>query len=89
MVGEGITRLIEKILGDKKLHMRDEIIKMFIEYYSEHLSDYSREYPYVRETLEQLSEVRKLGVRWAQGYLFSEPLDADPATDLVLERVRA
>lgn len=41
------------------------------------------------ETLEQLTEVRKLGVRWAQGYLFCEPLDADPATDLVLERVRA
>jgi diguanylate cyclase (GGDEF)-like protein/PAS domain S-box-containing protein len=41
------------------------------------------------ETLEQLSEVRKLGVRYAQGYLFCEPLDADPATDLVLERVRA
>jgi len=59
MVGEGITRLIEKILGDEKLHMRDEIIKMFIEYYSEHLADYSREYPYVRETLEQLSGYKK------------------------------
>jgi len=41
------------------------------------------------ETLEQLSEVRKLGVRFAQGYLFCEPLDADSATDLMLERVRA
>jgi len=41
------------------------------------------------ETLEQLGEVRKLGVRFAQGYLFCEPLDADSATDLVLERVRA
>jgi len=59
MVGEGITRLIEKILGDEKLHMRDEIIKIFIEYYSEHLADYSREYPYVRETLEQLSGYKK------------------------------
>ena len=59
MVGEGITRLIEKILGDKKIHMRDEIIRRFIEYYSEHLSDYSREYPYVRETLEQLSGYKK------------------------------
>jgi len=59
MVGEGITRLIEKILGDENLHMRDEIIKMFIEYYSEHLADYSHEYPYVRETLEQLSGYKK------------------------------
>jgi len=59
MVGEGITRLIEKILGDEKLHMRDEVIKMFIEYYTEHLADYSREYPYVRETLEKLSGYKK------------------------------
>ena len=59
MVGEGITRLIEKILGDKKIHMRDEIIRRFIEYYSEHLSDYSREYPYVRETLDQLDGYKK------------------------------
>jgi len=59
MVGEGITRLIEKILGDKKIHMRDEIIRRFIEYYSEHLSDYSHEYPYVRETLEQLNGYKK------------------------------
>jgi phosphoglycolate phosphatase len=59
MVGEGITRLIEKVLGDEKLGMRDEIIRRFIEYYSEHLADYSREYPYVRETLEQLSLYKK------------------------------
>lgn len=59
MVGEGITRLIEKILGDKKIHMRDEIIRRFIEYYSEHLSDYSREFPYVRETLDQLNGYKK------------------------------
>jgi phosphoglycolate phosphatase len=59
MVGEGTTRLIEKIIGDEKLPMRDEIIKRFIEYYSEHLTDYSREYPYVRETLEQLNGYKK------------------------------
>lgn len=59
MVGEGITRLIEKILGDEKIHMRDEIIRRFIEYYSEHLADYSREYPHVRETLEQLGGYKK------------------------------
>jgi len=59
MVGEGITRLIEKVLGDEKISMRDEIIKNFVEYYSGHLADYSREYPYVRETLEQLSGYKK------------------------------
>jgi phosphoglycolate phosphatase len=59
MVGEGITRLIEKILGDEKLLMKDELIEMFIQYYSKHLVDYSREYPYVRETLENLRNYKK------------------------------
>jgi EAL domain-containing protein (putative c-di-GMP-specific phosphodiesterase class I) len=41
------------------------------------------------ETLEQLAELRRIGARYAQGYLFSEPLDPHTATDLVLERLRA
>jgi EAL domain-containing protein (putative c-di-GMP-specific phosphodiesterase class I) len=41
------------------------------------------------ESLEQLGELRRMGARYAQGYLFSEPLDPDSATDLVLERLRA
>jgi diguanylate cyclase (GGDEF)-like protein/PAS domain S-box-containing protein len=40
------------------------------------------------ESLEQFAELRRLGARWAQGYLFAEPLDPDSATDLVLERLR-
>ncbi len=75
MVGEGITRLIEKILGDEKLHMRDEIIKRFIEYYSEHLADYSREYPFVRETLEQLNGYKKAVISNKRELLSSELLD--------------
>ncbi len=41
------------------------------------------------ESLEQLAEIRRLGARYAQGYLLCEPLDADTATDLVLERTRS
>jgi diguanylate cyclase (GGDEF)-like protein/PAS domain S-box-containing protein len=41
------------------------------------------------ESLEQLTELRRMGARYAQGYLFSEPLDPDSATDLVLERLRS
>jgi diguanylate cyclase (GGDEF)-like protein/PAS domain S-box-containing protein len=40
------------------------------------------------ETLEQLAELRRIGARYAQGFLFSEPLDPHTATDLVLERLR-
>jgi len=59
MVGEGITRLIEKILGNEKSQWRDEVIKRFLDYYSEHLVDYSSVYPHVRETLEMLNGYKK------------------------------
>lgn len=38
------------------------------------------------ETVEQLQELRTLGARFAQGFLFSEPLDAEAATEIVLDR---
>ena len=59
MIGEGITRLIEKTLGHDRLHERDAVIKKFLDYYSEHLTDYSTVYPYVRETLAQLDGYKK------------------------------
>ncbi len=59
MVGEGVTRLIEKVLGKEKIHAKAKVIKTFLEYYSAHLTDYSSVYPYVKETLEILSGVRK------------------------------
>jgi phosphoglycolate phosphatase len=59
MVGEGITRLIEKLLGDKKREERDVAIQKFLGYYSHHLVDYSEVYPNVKETLEKLNEYKK------------------------------
>ncbi|MGH7502106.1 MAG: EAL domain-containing protein [Longimicrobiales bacterium] len=41
------------------------------------------------ESLEQLAELRRLGIRHAQGYLLCEPLDAESASDLVMERAAA
>ncbi len=41
MVGEGITRLIEKLLENERIQMRDTVIKRFLDYYSEHLVDFS------------------------------------------------
>jgi diguanylate cyclase (GGDEF)-like protein/PAS domain S-box-containing protein len=35
------------------------------------------------ETQEQLRRLRELGCVWGQGYLFSAPLDAEEATDLI------
>jgi phosphoglycolate phosphatase len=59
MVGEGVSRLVEKVLPAEKLHLKNDVIKKFLEYYSEHLTERSREYPHVRETLENLIGFKK------------------------------
>ena len=75
MIGEGITRLIEKVLSDEKSQWRDEVIKRFLAYYSEHLIDYSSVYPYVRETLEKLNGYRKAVISNKKEYLSMKLLD--------------
>ena len=75
MIGEGITRLIEKVLSDEKSQWRDEVIKRFLAYYSEHLVDYSSVYPYVRETLEKLNGYKKAVISNKKEYLSMKLLD--------------
>ncbi|OHE57989.1 MAG: hypothetical protein A2Z47_15220 [Thermodesulfovibrio sp. RBG_19FT_COMBO_42_12] len=74
MVGEGITRLIEKLLGDKKIQARDDVIKKFLDYYSEHLIDYSSVYPHVKETIEKLDGYKKAVISNKREYLSTELL---------------
>ena len=59
MVGEGITRLIEKIVGERDTPMKAGITERFLTYYSQHILDYTKEYPGVRETLEKLNSYQK------------------------------
>ncbi len=59
LVGEGVTRLIEKLVGQKAEGLKDVVLKRFLEYYSEHLTDFTVPYPGVRETLKMLGEYRK------------------------------
>jgi phosphoglycolate phosphatase len=75
MVGEGITRLIEKLLGDEKIQMRDIAIKRFLDYYSKHLIDYSSIYPHVRETLQKLNDYKKAVISNKREYLSTRLLD--------------
>ncbi|MDI6744291.1 MAG: HAD-IA family hydrolase [Thermodesulfovibrionales bacterium] len=58
-VGEGLTRLIEKILGDNNASVKDTAIERFINYYSEHLTDFTKPYPEVAKTLEILCRYKK------------------------------
>jgi phosphoglycolate phosphatase len=75
MVGEGITRLIEKILENERIQMRDTVIKRFLDYYSEHLVDFSTLYPHVRETLEKLNDYKKAVISNKREYLSTRLLD--------------
>jgi phosphoglycolate phosphatase len=59
MVGEGVSRLVEKAIPIEKLHLKNDVMSRFIEYYSEHLADNSKVYPYVRNTLENLKGFTK------------------------------
>ena len=75
MVGEGITRLIEKILENERIQIRDTVIKRFLDYYSEHLVDFSTLYPHVRETLEKLNDYKKAVISNKREYLSTRLLD--------------
>ncbi|RJQ42044.1 MAG: HAD family hydrolase [Nitrospiraceae bacterium] len=59
MVGEGLTRLIEKILKAHNASVKNAALERFIEYYSEHLTDFTRPYPGVIKTLEMLGRYKK------------------------------
>ncbi|GAB5047017.1 HAD-IA family hydrolase [Thermodesulfovibrio sp. TK110] len=60
MVGEGVNRLIEKALQARGVNFpSQEIIKCFVNYYREHITDFSKAYPEVKETLEELKNIKK------------------------------
>jgi phosphoglycolate phosphatase len=55
-VGSGAPVLISRALGGQAdAELLQRALKYFLEYYEEHKLDYTRTYPGVRETLEQLS----------------------------------
>ncbi|MCG2720615.1 MAG: HAD-IA family hydrolase [Thermodesulfovibrionales bacterium] len=60
MIGEGVTRLIEKACGEDKPDLKERVIERFLDYYSTHLTDHSVVYPNVTETLEKLYAYRKV-----------------------------
>ena len=59
LVGEGVSRLISKVVGRQCGDMRDDVLSRFVEYYSLHLSDETRPYPGVAAMLRQLSDRKK------------------------------
>lgn len=87
LVGEGITRVIERLIGDEKLQYRDDVVKRFLEFYSEHIVDNTFPYPGVRETLERLNGFKKAVIsnkREALSIKVLEALDLLRFFDLVI-----
>lgn len=75
MVGEGITKLVEGLLENEKSQVKDVAIKRFLDYYSEHLIDYTSIYPHVRETLERLDGYKKAVISNKREFLSIRLLD--------------
>ena len=59
IVGEGLTMLVKKMLGEERESIRPDVMDRFMRYYSDHLTDFSVPYPGVPETLEKLGGYRK------------------------------
>jgi len=75
LVGEGVTRLIEKVLGNERAAIVPEVLDRFVGYYSEHLVDFTLPYSGVRETLELLGNYRKAVISNKRESLSRELLD--------------
>ncbi len=60
LVGEGITRLMEKVIEIQSLQVGAEpLVERFLSYYSKHLVELTSVYDGVQETLAKLSGYRK------------------------------
>ncbi len=59
LVGEGITRLLERVAGDRGDAVSDSVTKRFLEHYTAHILDYTTVYPGVKETLAGLGRYKK------------------------------
>jgi phosphoglycolate phosphatase len=53
-VGDGVNKLLERSLADPEPARVEEAVKIFREYYSQHLLDHSDLYPGVRQALSRL-----------------------------------
>jgi len=88
IVGEGITKLIEKLIEMNGITAdRDVVVDMFLKHYSDHLVDNSPAYPGVKETLQKLDDYKKAVIsnkREALSQKILDELDLSQYLDLVV-----
>ena len=76
LVGEGITRLIEKLIEREGINAdRNALTERFLEHYSAHLIDNTTIYPGVRETLQKLKGYKKAVISNKREALSTKILD--------------
>jgi len=59
-VGDGINRLMERVLGENNLSLHEEAMSIFIDYYEKHLLDNTGLYPHVKDVLDYFQNIRKI-----------------------------
>ena len=59
-VGDGIGKLIEKVLGQDNVKYHNEALTIFTDYYGKHLLDNTVLYPHVEEVLENFKNKIKI-----------------------------
>ena len=61
MIGGGERKLVERALGPDREELMEEAFRLYLDYYSHHVGDFTRLYPGVKETLARLNG-KKLAV---------------------------
>ncbi len=61
MIGGGERRFMERLAAPENKHLVDELLEVYLDYYSAHAADLTRLYPGVRDTLAKLAG-KKLAV---------------------------
>src|ERR1700690_976167 len=75
LVGEGISRLIEKVVGPSNKALTGDVLAGFVDHYSRHLTDSTRPYPGVKEPFERLSDRKKAVISNKMEYMSRQILD--------------
>jgi phosphoglycolate phosphatase len=58
MIGGGEKTYVRRFLGSDHQHLFDQALNLYLEHYSQHLGDKTRQYPGVQETLTRLSSLK-------------------------------
>ena len=51
-VGDGISKLLERVLGENSVKFHKEAMRIFVDFYGKHLLDNTELYPHVEEVLK-------------------------------------